>query len=108
MKFSSSIKRNLLILILSAMGLSFIVISVFGEKGLMSIYRVRRSLECARAEIEEVRRGNEKLRREIDRLQNDPTSSEEIARRELGLIRKDEVLVIVQDRKAGTPAPPSR
>ena len=108
MKFTSSIKRNLLILILSAMGLSFIVISVFGEKGLMSIYRVRHGLDRTRAEIEEVRRGNDRMRREIDRLQNDPTSAEEIARRELGLIGKDEVLIIVQDRNANSPQPPSR
>ena len=38
-----------------------------------------------------------RLRNEVKRLNNDPSSIEEIARRELGLIKPGEKLFIVKD-----------
>ena len=81
------------------MGLSFIVKSVFGEKGLVDIYRKRQSLEQTRQEITKIRRENIDLRHEISRLQKDPAAAEEIARRDLGLIRKDEYVIVVRDKR---------
>ena len=47
---------------------------------------------------------NARLREEVRRLEEDPAAIEEIARRDLGLIRPGEKLFIVKD----LPAPPAR
>lgn len=93
--------RKIFILLIAAMSLSFIVNSVLGQKGLLDIYRARRNLETTRLEIQKLRVENEQLRQEIERLETDPAAAEEVARRELGLIRKDEYLIVVDEKRAG-------
>jgi cell division protein FtsB len=39
------------------------------------------------------------MREEAARLQRDPTAIEAVARRDLGLIRRGEILIVVKDRK---------
>jgi len=97
MKTMSGWRRKILIFLLAAMGLSFIVKSVFGDKGLFDIYRKRESLEQTRQQIDDLRKENARLGHEIRRLEKDPAASEEIARRELGLARSDEYVVVVED-----------
>lgn len=104
-KAGQGLGRKIFILLVAAMSLSFIVNSIFGQKGLLDIHRARGNLETTRLEIQKLRQENDRLKREISRLQTDPMAIEEIARRELGLIRKDEYLVVVDEKQ---PALPSR
>lgn len=105
MKLTGGIRRKLFILLLATMSLSFIVNSVFGQKGLLDIYRARRTLEATKAEIHKLQADNTELRRQIDRLERDPLSAEEIARGELGLMKADEYLIIVESKIGATQAP---
>ena len=74
-----------------------IVVAVFGEKGLLELVRVRQQHQALEAALAQARANNMRLRNEVKRLNNDPSSIEEIARRELGLIKPGEKLFIVKD-----------
>ena len=57
------------------------------------------------ASIASLRQDNARLREQARRLREDPRAIEDIARRELGLIRPGELLFIVKDVPSPSPAP---
>jgi len=68
-----------------------------GERGLLATLRARREYEALSAEIDRQRTENARLREEARRLTDDPQAIEEVARRELGLIKPGEKVFIVKD-----------
>jgi cell division protein FtsB len=66
--------------------------------------RARRQYDELSASIARQRAENIRLREEARRLRDDPSAIEELARRELGLIRPGEKVFIIKDLKA-PPAP---
>jgi cell division protein FtsB len=83
----------------------FVVIDAFaGDRGLAALVRARQDHARLAAEVAAKKAENDRLREQIRRLDGeDPTAIEEIARRELGLIRPGERLFIIRDV---TPARP--
>jgi len=73
---------------------------VFGEKGLTDLHRLKMKKEDLTLKNEELIKENLSLYREIERLKNDPEYVENVARKELGVIGKDEVIIKVKNRKA--------
>jgi cell division protein FtsB len=71
--------------------------AVVGEKGLLALLKARRDFGAVEASLARARAENERLREEARRLREDPSAIEEIARRELGLIKPGEKLFIVRD-----------
>lgn len=55
-----------------------------------------RELRRTRDSIDALRDENEKYRREIDALKNDPGAIEDIARSELGMVRPGDVVIRVE------------
>jgi len=78
---------------------SFVVIDAFvGERGLAALLRTRQEHDRLAAEVATSRRANDRLREQIRRLKGeDPTAIEDIARRELGLIKPGERLFIIRE-----------
>jgi cell division protein FtsB len=74
-----------------------VVDGLVGERGLLAMMRARREGDQLAAAIAQQRAENARLRDEARRLRDDPTAIEEIARRELGLIRPGERVFIVRD-----------
>jgi cell division protein FtsB len=74
--------------------------ALIGERSLAEAFRVRRQLERSAAALASLRRDNARLAEYADRLRNDPRTIEAIARGELGMIRKGEILVRVRDLDA--------
>lgn len=68
-----------------------------GERGLLAMLRARHEYDELSATIDRARLENAKLREEARRLKDDPAAIEEVARRELGLIRPGEKVFIVKD-----------
>ena len=69
-----------------------IFFTFFGDKGLLQVYRLRRELrEIERVNVE-LRQENERLRGEIGNLRTNKKYIEELARRELGLVKKGEIV----------------
>jgi len=77
-----------ILLLLSVM----IFFTFFGEKGLLQVYRMRSELKEIERVNMELRRENERLRVEIDNLRTNKKYIEELARRELGLVKKGEIV----------------
>lgn len=74
-----------------------VIDSLIGSNGLMETLRARRQYAALAADLSQRRLENAQLRDEIRRLREDPTTIEAVARQELGLMRSDEVLVVVRD-----------
>jgi len=82
---------------------SVIVIDgLVGDRGLLAMLRARRDYDIAAASVARQRAENGRLREEARRLREDPAAIEEIARRELGLIKPGEKVFIIKD------VPPAR
>lgn len=64
-----------------------------GGAGGEQLERMTAELDRTRAQIASRRSDNAELRRDIDALKNDPAAIEDIARRELGMVRPGEVVL---------------
>ena len=71
--------------------------AIFGERGLLEMRRARQRHGAVDASIGALRAENARLREEARRLREDGATIEAIARRDLGLIRRGEILFIVKD-----------
>jgi cell division protein FtsB len=80
-----------------------VVDALVGDQGLFAMLRARRQAEELTATIARQRAENARLREEVRRLTEDPAAIEEVARRELGLIRPGEFVFIIKDLTPGTP-----
>lgn len=84
-----------------------VVDAVVGERGLLATLRARREYDELATTIARERATNAQLRDEARRLREDPRAIEEIARRELGLIRPGEKVFILKDVPPGQSGPPA-
>ena len=71
--------------------------AVVGERGLIATRAAKRHAMALAAEIEAVQVQNDALREQAKRLRTDPKAIESVARDELGLMRKGELLILLQD-----------
>ena len=74
-----------------------IVDGLVGDRGLLAMLRARHEYDQLAASISRQRAENARLRDQARRLREDPGAIEEIARRELGLIKPGERVFIVKD-----------
>ena len=72
--------------------------ALVGEKGLLETVKKRQEFQVLEQSIQRARAENTRLREEAKRLRSDPMAIEDLARRELGLIRPGEHLFILKDR----------
>ena len=96
--------RQKILLLLAMLGLfSLLLFIMFSDNGLSDLFKLRGERDRLIQENMRLKRENLTLYRTIDRLKNDPAYIESIARRELGMIRKGEVILKpkqgVQDQK---------
>ncbi len=85
---------QLLIVLVAAV---IIVDGLVGDRGLLAMLRARHEYDTLAASVSRQRMENARLRDTARRLREDPTAIEEIARRELGLIKPGERVFIVKD-----------
>lgn len=77
--------------------------ALVGDDGLIAMLRARRQHDEIAASIQRQRGENDRLREEIRLLTEDPATIEDIARRELGLIRPGEKVFILKDLPPARP-----
>jgi cell division protein FtsB len=85
---------QLLVLFVAA---AIVVDGIVGERGLLAMLRARHQYDELAASIARQKTENSRLRDQARRLREDPSAIEEIARRELGLIKPGERVFIVKD-----------
>jgi len=89
--------RTLVRALLLFVGCVLVTDAVFGERGLLEMRRARQRHGEVAAAIAALRQENARLREDARRLREDAPTIEAIARRDLGLIRRGELLFIVKD-----------
>ncbi len=72
--------------------------ALVGEDGLVDSLEAARQHQRLVADVERLRTENRQLRDTADRLRTEPGAIEEVARRELGLIKPGELVFTVVDR----------
>lgn len=76
---------------------AFMINALVGDNGLLATIKAKRQSQSIQRQLNAVREDNQRLKNEMIRLKSDPTAIEEEARRNLGLIRPGETLVVVKD-----------
>jgi cell division protein FtsB len=71
---------------------SFLFVIAFGDRGAVDLYQLHLKKVRLNGLSFEVEEKNRALYRNIQRLKNDPEYMEDIARTELGMVGKDEVV----------------
>jgi cell division protein FtsB len=66
--------------------------TVFGERGLLRIYRLNQEKEDIARKAKEMKEENDRLKREIEALKTDRRYLENLARKDFGLVRKNEII----------------
>lgn len=73
--------------------LAFILFfTVFGERGLLRIYEMKQEKARIETRVADLRLENQKLRLSLEALRSDRHQLERIARKELGLVKPNEVI----------------
>ncbi len=68
------------------------LLTFFGEKGIFHLFRLQKELARIKEENQKVEEENQKLKEEVRRLQQEKRYIEEIARKELGMVKEGEVI----------------
>ena len=84
-------RRKLFLLILSLLVLLGLL-TFFGDKGILHLLRLEKELTRIREANTKIEEENRKLKDEVRRLQSEKRYIEEIARRELGMIKEGEII----------------
>jgi len=78
--------------------------ALVGDGGYLATVRESRAEAALVAEVLAIRAENQRLLAEGRRLQTDPLAVEEVARRELGMLRPGETVVVLRDAVSAVPA----
>jgi cell division protein FtsB len=84
-------KRRILLLVL-LLFLTVIFLAFFGEKGILYLLRQQKELARIREMNMKLEEENQKLREEVRRLHHEKGYIEEVARKELGLVKEGEII----------------
>jgi len=71
---------------------------VFGENGITDLYHLKIEKDNLSKKNDELKKENVSFYREIERLKHDPRYVEDVARKELGVIGKDELIIKVKPK----------
>jgi cell division protein FtsB len=91
--------RRVIHLILLFVASVIVVNALVGDRGLVAMLRARHEYDELSASIARQRAENARLRDLARRLREDPNTIEEIARRDLGLMKPGERVFIIKDHR---------
>ncbi len=94
-----SLKKNIMLVLAIMTMFLMLLFIVFGENSLTDLYQLKIKKDNLSKKNDVLKKENLSLYREIERLKNDPEYVEDVARKELGVIGKDEVIIKVKKRK---------
>lgn len=73
--------------------INFLLVIVFGEKGLVDLVSLQRDRKSAAAHNDTLVKKNISLYRKIERLKHDPIYVESVARKQLGVVGENELIL---------------
>jgi cell division protein FtsB len=72
--------------------LSLLVVAVVGDKGILCAIQSKHEKEELQKQVHSLELANQQLRKDIESLRSDPRYLEIISRKELGMVREDELV----------------
>jgi len=96
-------RRRAIQYVVVLIGCVIIVDALVGEKGLLAMRKARQQYHALESALAAAKADNARMRDDIRRLKEDPAAIEDLARRELGLIKPGEKLFILKDVPPPTP-----
>jgi len=96
--------RNTTAILLTALAL-LILQDVFGNHGVLAMFRSQRQAEDMRKQIDQLDVENRKLQDHVKSLKSDPAAIERIAREEMGLARPGEYIFKLPPKPGETTTP---
>jgi len=90
---------------LAVLALAFL--ALFSHQGLYKIYCLRQQREAMELENSRLAAENARLARTIDRLQNDPEMIQDLIRRELNLVKRNEIILQFPPEGGKNAVPPA-
>ncbi len=87
-----NLKQNILLSFAILALFSLSVLIIFGDKGLADLNLLKKSRDGLTEQNEALTQENISLYRSIERLKSDPVFIENVAREELGVIGKNEII----------------
>ncbi|MFA6009238.1 MAG: septum formation initiator family protein [Desulfobacteraceae bacterium] len=79
--------------VVSVILILFLLLIVFARNGILDLSKKKAELQESVAKNDELKEENKILYREVNRLKNDEEYIEQVARKELGMIKKNEIIV---------------
>jgi len=83
--------------VLLAVSAAFMINALVGDNGFLATIKARRQYAAIERQVNALRVDNQRMLKEAERLKSDPSAIEDAARKDLGLIRPGETLVIIKD-----------
>ena len=93
-----SLKKNIMLFLAIMTMCLMLLFIVYGENGLTDLYKLKMEKDNLSKKNDELKKENISFYREIERLKNDPRYVEDVARKELGVIGKDEMIIKVKPK----------
>ncbi len=94
-------KQSVLLAFVILAIVSLFLFIIFGENGLADLHLLKIERDVLLKQNAELAKKNLDLYREIERLKNDPKYLESVARKELGVVGKDELIFKLKDKRKG-------
>ena len=92
-----SLKQKILLSIIILVLFSLLLVILFGDKGFVDFHLLKKERNGLIEKNAKLTRENLALYREINRLKNDSKYIENVARQELGLVGKEDVIFKIKD-----------
>lgn len=102
-KGKARISTKLVVLVTLALGLVLFLFVFFSHRKLYQIYRLKQEKSRLEGETHRLAEENARLARTIDRLNNDPGMIQDLIRRELNFVKKNEIIIQLPPRKEAKP-----
>ncbi len=90
----TSLRRKLALAAVAFFFLVLLISTIFGKKGLIEIYRVKKNYEGLLQEVQTLEARKIELQKEIEELQKDPQAVEKEAREKLWLVKPEEKVIV--------------
>ena len=88
-------RKHLLIFMVFVLVVS--ILTIFGDKGLIEAYVLKSEKDVILSNIRDLKESNKALKEDVELLRNDTRYVERIARKELGMIGKGEVIYMFDE-----------
>jgi cell division protein FtsB len=100
-------RHKLLVAVILVLGVALVSAVFLSHRGLYQIYRFRQEKTHLDQENARLAAENERLAHTIDRLQNDPEMIQDLIRRELNFVRKNDIILQLPPTMGATPPIPA-